>query len=147
MDSFGDARVAELRLLSWVAQHDEVDVPSPAPGPWHDLLIALVSSDLLTTFSYQQGLEYHISHGSSSTRLASQTGIRGESLLERYDVIARTTALERLHRGENNSFRITHHGRVRLSELKQALRSGREREPFGILWDVRHWRQDLQVAD
>jgi len=35
---------------------------------------------------------------------------------------------------------------VRLSELKQALRSGREREPFGILWDVRHWEQDLQVA-
>src|SRR5205807_2245049 len=25
-------------------------------------------------------------------------------------------------------------------------RSGREREPFGILWDARHWEQDLQIA-
>lgn len=32
------------------------------------------------------------------------------------------------------------------SKLKQALRLGREREPFGILWDVRHWKQDLQKA-
>src|SRR5205823_5000317 len=33
-----------------------------------------------------------------------------------------------------------------LSELKQALRAGREREPFGILWDVRHWERDVQIA-
>jgi hypothetical protein len=35
---------------------------------------------------------------------------------------------------------------VRCSELKQALRSGREREEFGILCDARHWEQDLQNA-
>jgi diguanylate cyclase (GGDEF)-like protein len=33
-----------------------------------------------------------------------------------------------------------------MSELTQALRSGREREPLGILWDARHWEQDLQLA-
>jgi diguanylate cyclase (GGDEF)-like protein len=45
-----------------------------------------------------------------------------------------------------DGLRISHPGRVRISELKQVLRTGREREPFGILWDVRHWEQDLQVA-
>jgi diguanylate cyclase (GGDEF)-like protein len=42
--------------------------------------------------------------------------------------------------------RLTHFGRIRLSELKQALRTGRERESFGILWDVRHWERDVQIA-
>ena len=26
------------------------------------------------------------------------------------------------------------------------MRSGREREPFEILWDARQWKQDLQIA-
>jgi diguanylate cyclase (GGDEF)-like protein len=41
---------------------------------------------------------------------------------------------------------LTHEGRLRLSELRQGLRSGREREPFGVLWDTRHWEQDVQIA-
>ena len=40
---------------------------------------------------------------------------------------------------------MTHRRRVRLSELVQALRSGREREPFGILWDGRHATVDLEI--
>jgi diguanylate cyclase (GGDEF)-like protein len=61
-------------------------------------------------------------------------------------VIASVATLIALHRGEAVSLTLTHRGRVRLSELKQALRSGREREPLGILWDVRHWETDLEIA-
>lgn len=146
-EPFGDARVAELRLLSWVDQQGEASVPPVAHSPWQDLLVALVSTDLLTAFSYEHGRQYYISSGQgSSPTMASQSGIAGESLLERYDVIARTSAVERLYLGTGQSLRTTHSGRVRMSELKQALRSGRAREPFGILWDARHWREDLQIA-
>lgn len=38
---------------------------------------------------------------------------------------------------------ISHKGRVRLAELEQALKTGREREPFGILLGARYWERDL----
>ena len=58
----------------------------------------------------------------------------------------RLRLLSRVLGSHQTALKLTHKGRVRLSELKQALRSGRERDPFGILWDVRHWEQDLQIA-
>lgn len=42
--------------------------------------------------------------------------------------------------------RISHKGRVRRSELEQALRTGRDREPFGILWAERHRDQAVAMA-
>jgi hypothetical protein len=39
---FGDARVEELKLLSWVAQHGELSFPKAPKGPWLDLLISLL---------------------------------------------------------------------------------------------------------
>jgi hypothetical protein len=54
--------------------------------------------------------------------------------------------MDQLYQDAGGTFRLTHLGRVRASELKQALRSGREREALGILWDERHWEQELQVA-
>jgi diguanylate cyclase (GGDEF)-like protein len=146
-DLFGDARLAELRLLSWIDQRGEASLPPVAAGPWRDLLIALVSTNLLTTFSYEAARQQAISQGrGSSPSMESPSGIAGESLLERAVVSARVRALDQLYLGAGGAFRLSHPGRVRLSELKQVLRSGREREPFGILWDARHWEQDLQVA-
>lgn len=48
--------------------------------------------------------------------------------------------------GQHSILRISHKGRMRRSELEQALRSGRDREPFGILWDSRHLRQAVAIA-
>jgi hypothetical protein len=39
--------------------------------------------------------------------------------------------LVRVLEGSTTTLRLSHRDRVRLSELKQALRTGREREPFG----------------
>jgi diguanylate cyclase (GGDEF)-like protein len=146
-EPFGDARIEELRLLSWAEQQGRLSIP-PAPyGPWRDLLVALVSNELITTFSYEQGKEHYASTGhGSSPAMTSPSGIAGESLLERYTVTTRIQALDQIYQSAGGLFWLTHLGRVRRSELKQVLRSGREREPLGILWDVRHWENDLQIA-
>lgn len=145
-DSFGDARVAELQLLAWVDRVGQLTTAVPH-GHWADLLVASVSDGLLTAFSYEKAFEHFKNSGAgSSPMMDSSDGIEGSSLLERSFVMAKIAVQNRVFRGERVDLRITHRGRVRLSELKQALRSGRERDTFGILWDVRHWERDLQIA-
>lgn len=41
---------------------------------------------------------------------------------------------------------ISHKGRVRRAELEQALRTGRDRDSFGVLWDARHRDQGVTMA-
>jgi diguanylate cyclase (GGDEF)-like protein len=41
--------------------------------------------------------------------------------------------------------RISHKGRVRLSELQQQLKSGRDRDDTGLLWRKRHLAVDLTI--
>ena len=48
--------------------------------------------------------------------------------------------------GQPITFRINHKGLVRLSELQQAIQTGRDREPFGILLGQRHVLPDLAFA-
>jgi hypothetical protein len=47
-DSFGDARLEELKLLSWTDQRGELTFASVPSGAWQDLLVSLVWSGLLT---------------------------------------------------------------------------------------------------
>jgi hypothetical protein len=52
-----------------------------------------------------------------------------------------------LHRAKHAlTLRISHKGRVRLSELKQDMKSGRDRDATGLLWDKRHVKTDLSIA-
>jgi GGDEF domain-containing protein len=37
-------------------------------------------------------------------------------------------------------------GAVRRAELEQQLKSGRIKEPIGLIWDGRHFRQDARIA-
>ena len=62
-EPFGDARVEELKLLSWTAQHGELSFASVPVGPWHDLLVSLVSSELLTVFSIEWAKETYSRQG------------------------------------------------------------------------------------
>jgi diguanylate cyclase (GGDEF)-like protein len=149
---FSDARLEELRLLSWVADAGTWVVDGLPQGPWGDLLQFLVWNDFLTGFSYQDAVKHWTADDSALPRmithggLVDSRGMPGDSLLERSVNLARLKAAEKLLQCVPVEQRLTHWGRVRLSELKQALRTGREREPFGILWDGRHWEQDLQIA-
>jgi hypothetical protein len=51
-ESFGDARVEELKLLSWFGRHEELTFEMVPARPWLELLLWLVSSDLLSVFSF-----------------------------------------------------------------------------------------------
>jgi hypothetical protein len=58
--------------------------------------------------------------------MAATSGILGESRLEYQIKKARIEAVRDLYEGGSISLHLTHLGRVRLSELKQALRTDRE---------------------
>jgi diguanylate cyclase (GGDEF)-like protein len=51
-----------------------------------------------------------------------------------------------LLKGQEIAVKISHQGRVRKSEIEQQLKSGRDREPFGILISKRHFHVDLRLA-
>jgi diguanylate cyclase (GGDEF)-like protein len=144
-EPFGDARVEELKLLSWNDRHGELFLMSIPSGPWHDLLVDVVSRELLTVFSYVRAKDAHAA--THSIPMDFELGAPGDTPLTRAVALAKIKAICDLHENKPpGGLRLTHFGRVRLSELKQALRTGREREPFGILWDVRHWERDVQIA-
>src|SRR5262249_34087362 len=88
--------------------------------------------DPALTWRHVEGREYH--------------GLPGESPLERAINDARIRLMSKVLGKHQVDLKLTHKGRVRLSELKQALPGGREREPVGILWDARHWDLDAQIA-
>jgi diguanylate cyclase (GGDEF)-like protein len=142
---FDDARLAELRLLSFADRHGGLAFADVAEGPWRDFLIFAVADGLLSAFGYEFA-KRHFGHESAPWgNISNTSGIAGESQLERAMVIERVQALDRIYQRTSGTLFMTHRGRVRLSELKQALRSGREREPFGILWDGRYAELDLQI--
>ena len=145
--AFGDARVEELKLLSWTAQHGELSFASLPNGPWHDLLIFLISSELLTVFDLDRAKIEFSSPGNAYRDMVVPLGMPGDTPLVRAIALERVRAVNDVYEMRSPAgLRLTHLGRVRVSELKQVLRAGREREPFGILWDVRHWELDLQIA-
>ena len=70
----------------------------------------------------------------------NRSAIHNISDFESVDGIARVMG------GQPVSLRISHKGRVRLAELEQALRTGRDRDPTGTVFSLRHREQDLTVA-
>jgi diguanylate cyclase (GGDEF)-like protein len=133
-EQFGDARLEELKLLSQIDRQGELQVGF-GPGPFRDLVAYLVHERLVN----------HLNPRPGTISLRAVGGLPGESELERMLHSMSIEDLFKVLEGSETKLRLSHRGRVRLSELKQALRAGREREPFGILWDVRHWEQDVQI--
>jgi diguanylate cyclase (GGDEF)-like protein len=135
-EGFGDARLEEVKLLSEIDRMAEVKL-TPPPGPERDLVAYLVWGGFVN--------DLH-SDGAAPDPRATGSGIPGESGMERELHMNRLVSLHAALSGREVTLRLTHRGRVRLSELKQALRSGKAREPFGILWDKRHFDTDLRMA-
>lgn len=125
-EHFGDARLEELKLLSELDHRGGLTV-TPAEGPYRDMVVFLVNERFATAFN--------LPWRDTSWRLLEghlhECWVKGLS-----DVLT----------GQSVHLELTHKGRVRLSELKHALRAGKIREPFGILWDRRRLDTDLQVA-
>jgi diguanylate cyclase (GGDEF)-like protein len=137
-EPFGDARIEELMLLSEIDREGPI-VRRPETGPWRDLVAFLIDARFVNDLLLEWDQHRH-------EIMTGQTAPAGQTYLEVQNHKLRMESLSKLLAGEEIHLKLTHRGRVRLSELKQALRTGREREPFGILWDVRHWEQDVQIA-
>jgi len=133
-EQFDDARREELQLLSEIDRQGNVSLSHSRIGdkPFGNEKREHVASWFRHDWHHRQNDTYFI--------------LPGESDLERTFNAARIRLLSRALGEQQVNLKLTHRGRVRLSELKQALRAGREREPFGILWDVRHWEQDLPCS-
>lgn len=131
---FGDARIEELKLLAEL-DHEGGMTITPEEGPVRDMIAFLVTERFVTAFNLpwtDNGVRF--------------SGLPGESPLERHLHECWVKGLSDVLAGKSVHLELTHRGRVRLSELKQAMRSGRIREQYGILWDARHFENDLQMA-
>jgi hypothetical protein len=118
-EQFGDARLEELRLLSEIDRKGSVTA-TPMKGPQRGMIAFLIDE------RFVNDLQLDWEHNDSAAFL----GLPNESLMERKLNDARLMSLSRV---EEVRLELTHRGRIRLWELKQALRSSRTREPYGIL--------------
>ena len=133
--TFGDARLEELKLLAEIDRMGTFRF-IPQQEPQRAMVVWLVTERLANDFDFPWSQNPEQSSG----------GLPGESDLERSQHQRYLTTLRCLLAGQEVSLRLSHKGRIRLSELKQALTAGKIREPFCILWDGRHFDSDLQVA-
>lgn len=65
---------------------------------------------------------------------------------EDYHRTTRWNLIEQARCGYAMHLCITHAGAVRRAELEQQLKTGRIKEPMGLIWDGRHFRQDTRIA-
>jgi diguanylate cyclase (GGDEF)-like protein len=133
-----DARLRELELLSELERARlHLDATKMDQGG-RDMIAFLIHDGYLNGVG-NQGWSYDDQFGSYDHSGGYNPLIR-KIEYERWD------SLNRLLGGQELMLSISHKGRVRLSELRQALKSGRDRDPSGILYDKRHVEQDLSIA-
>jgi diguanylate cyclase (GGDEF)-like protein len=127
-----DARLLELAFLSDLSRRDQTEVTLGPSGPNRDMIVHLLMEGMVSdtvgfkmwSTNFDEMATYVIKHTEHQRQLA----------------------LVHLFDGQPVRLRINHKGRIRLAELQQAIKTGREREPFGILLNARYWERDLRVA-
>jgi hypothetical protein len=134
-DNFGDARLEELKFLAELDRRGGV-TESFTRGKRRDLVFFLISEHFVN--------EPNLDWNPPSTRLTS--GLLGESDLECRLQENWVSLLSEFLAGRSVHLELSHSGRVRLSELKQAMTAGKIRERYGILRDGRHLETDLSIA-
>lgn len=127
-----DARLLELEFLSRLSRTDTVEVSLDGHIPRRDMIVHLLMEELVNDVA---GLK---PWSSNITEVAPKLMLQAN-----YD---RHMTLALFLDGQRVSLRISHKGRVRLAELDQSIKTGREREPFGILFGARYWERDLRIA-
>lgn len=130
MASRFDARLREMQFLARLDRDGSIQINEVCTlSPERQMLISLVND------GYVNGID------SRSTDAMSP-------FLEPYEH-ALAVDLWRLRSTHsqvaNVTLSISHKGRVRLSELEQQLRTGRDRDETGLLWAKRHLETDLSI--
>lgn len=139
-DEFLDAREEELRFLVEADRKGVID--STVLGD--ELRRASPRRDMLEALVWSGALEAPTAPpGSGSTVVYGGTLVTD---LERELHRSKIDAINSILRGSHGvRLRVTHLGRIRISELRQALRSGRTRDPSGLL-DGAHAERALRLA-
>ena len=123
-----DARLRELQLLARLGREDVVHLTVGVEDPDRLMILHLIR-------------ERYVNDLAALTHTSGEIPDLEDALRDR-----RRRDLDLLLRVEPVALRINHKGRLRLSELQQALQTGRDREPFGIMLSKRHLDRDLTIA-
>lgn len=133
-----DARLLELEFLSLMMRRERkfgdsrVEVSQDQGVPHRDMIVHLLVEGMVNDVA---GLRPWSNDIDEMTRLVMEKA--------EYE---RNRDLVFLLDQQKISVRISHKGRIRLAELEQSIKTGREREEFGILWAGRYWERDLRIA-
>lgn len=130
MASKFDARLREMQFLARLDRDGPIQINGVYDGkPERQMLISLVND------GYVNGID---SRGTDA--VSPMMALHDDD---------RATDLWRLRSTRsglgNPTLSISHRGRVRLSELEQQLRTGRDRDETGLLWAKRHLETDLSI--
>jgi len=126
-----DARLLEMQFLARLERDGKIDITGPDDETAERRMIRslLVDGYLNDGFDELRGLDVSIQH----ELLNRQRWVIGSHIR---NVIT----------GKPMTLKISHRGRVRLSELEQQLKTGRDRDETGLLWAKRHVLVDLAIA-
>lgn len=127
-----DARLLELQFLSRLSRQANVEVRQDSNIPFRDMIVHLLVDGMVNDVA---GVRLNSNDPEGMTHV-----IMRQAEYERNKTLFLFLDMQKV------SLRISHKGRVRLAELEQAIKTGREREPFGILLDGRYWERDLRIA-
>lgn len=130
-----DARLEEFEYLEELERNWEGRTERHLTDTHRRRLIA----DLILT-GFLNGADYFSRLGERSVRSGEP------ALFQRCLDGNRVRDIGLLLKGEEIQVKISHQGLIRKYELEQQLRSGRDKEPFGILISRRHLQTDLTIA-
>jgi len=127
-----DARIRELQFLAMLDRVGLVVEEFEAQDPDRIMIFHLLREGCVNDLASLEGL--------SDRAVQQGVGLEGrlrERLARDYDLLLS---------GQELGLRISHKGRVRLAELEQALKTGRDRDPTGTMISKRHLEKDLTIA-
>src|SRR5882672_8994666 len=139
MPTPADARLRELQFLARLDREGPLNLQPMPEGPERAMIAELIFAGYINSigtiaWNYQYEIQYqHVSRPEMNDLFMGAERERWNSI-------------NRVLGGQQTTLRISHGGRVRLSELAQALQTGRDREPFGILLGQRNVDTDLTIA-
>jgi diguanylate cyclase (GGDEF)-like protein len=134
-----DARVRELEFLGKLERNKaSVSAAELADPAMKALVVHLLAE------GYANGLDTLPVNANERTDLHREFGGKSVLLIKHEERLWRDMGY--LLASQQVFLAISHKGRVRRSELEQALRTGRDRDTFGILWDARHREQGVMMA-
>jgi diguanylate cyclase (GGDEF)-like protein len=137
-----DARLQEMQFLAHLAREGEIKINTEDEATNRPMIVSLIYNRYINDIDSMNELQrYNWSDLERAYKDYRDTHIKILFLQMNGPIEG-----ARIQTTHSLNLRISHKGRVRLSELQQQLTSGRERDRFGILISGRHVEIDLTVA-